>query len=132
MGLHTNFTEYQGDLGNEFLEFKDIDPGIGLSVGYYLSPSFDLTAKMTYFDVDYKDTDGTYGAGNRGYAQKVGTPYGDWGFNGDMWAGAANLKFKFNNGWLLGENAVVAPFAIGGVGFTHIHSESTRNVRSST
>lgn len=131
VGLHTNFTEYQGDLGNEFLSFEDIDPGIGLSLGYYLSPSFDLTAKVTYFDVDYTDTDGTYGRGNRGYADKVGTRYGDWGFNGDMWASALNLKFKLNNGWLFKEEAAISPFAIGGIGFTRIHSESTRDVQSS-
>ncbi len=133
IGLHTNHTEYQGDLGNEFLTFEDIDPGIGISLGYYLSPTFDITAKITYFDVDYKDdTDkiGTYGSSD-GYASQWGMPIGPWGFNGDMWANTLNLKVKFNNGWLLKEEAKIAPFVIGGVGETRIHSESSRTERHS-
>ncbi|PVX51785.1 thrombospondin type 3 repeat-containing protein [Balneicella halophila] len=129
VGLHFNLNAYQGDLGNGFFDFDEIweDQGVGLSVGRYLSPSFDVTGKVTYFHLDYRDVDGTYGKGNGGYADYLGAPYGDWRFNGDMWTATANLKFKFNNGWLIKEDAVVGPFVIGGVGVTRIHSESFRN-----
>ncbi len=131
LGLHFNLNAYQGDLGNGFFDFDEIknDEGVGLSVARYLSPTFDLTGKFTYFHLDYKDVDGTYGEGNKGYADLMGTKYGSWRFNGDMITATANLKLKLNNGWLLKEDAIVAPFAIGGVGVTRIHSESFRNTR---
>ncbi len=131
VGLHGNLNAYQGDLGNGFFEFDEIwkDEGIGVSLEYYLSPAFDVTLKGTYFHLDYKDDNGTYSKGKGGYADLVGADYGSWRFNGDMLTGTANLKFKFNNGWLLKEESLIAPFAIGGVGVMRIHSESFRNTR---
>ncbi|MBS9767724.1 MAG: OmpA family protein [Flavobacteriaceae bacterium] len=124
IGLHANQTNYQGDLGNEFLKFKDIDPGVSLSLGYYLSPSFDVTAKAGWSHVDYQDKHGTFAVGHGGVADLRNYNNESWSFYGGLWNASANLKFKLNNGWLLKEDAFFAPFAIGGVGVTHFNMQA--------
>ncbi len=128
VGLHANQTNYQGDLGNGFLRFKGIDPGVSLSLGYYLSPSFDITAKAGWSHTHFQDNDGTYAVGHKGIADLMGAHNNEnWKFYGALWNASANLKFKFNNGWLLKEEATFAPFAIGGVGVTRFESVAIMN-----
>ncbi|PID89347.1 MAG: hypothetical protein CSB01_02475, partial [Bacteroidia bacterium] len=126
VGLHMNSTHYQGDLGNEFLKFNDFDPGVSISLGYYLSPTFDVTAKAGWSHVDFVDEDGTYAFGKKGYADTRpfigGKNELGWKFYGALWNASANLKMKLNNGWLLKEEARIAPFIIGGVGVTRINT----------
>ncbi|PVX51071.1 thrombospondin type 3 repeat-containing protein [Balneicella halophila] len=125
IGLHLTQTEYQGDLGNGFLKFDDFDPGVMLNVGYYLSPTFDLNARFGYAQVDYTDDNGTYGVGNGGYADLLGSNR-SWGFDGDFMNASLNLKMKLNNGWLFREDAVVGPFINGGVGMTYMDVDHKR------
>ncbi len=127
VGLHANLTGYQGDLGNGFLSLRNMGSGIGLSASRYLSPYFDVTGKLGWSTVKFRDTDGTY-AYNGGYAKLVGNRYGDWRFDGDLLSASANLKIKSNNGWLLKEETGIAPYLIGGLGFTHFNGTSTQNV----
>ncbi len=129
VGLHGNVNGYQGDLGNSFLKVGELfeDEGIGISLGYYLSPTFDVLLKGSYFYIDYMDTDGTYAKGAKGYADLMGAEYGSWRFNNAVYTGTANVKFKFNNGWLLKEDALISPFAIGGIGVTRSSGTATRN-----
>ncbi len=128
VGLHATQTNYQGDLGNEFLRFNDIDPGVSLSLGYYLSPTFDITAKAGWGHVDYKDINGTYAKCRGGVADVMGTYNKEsWSFYGGLWNASANLKLKFNNGWLLKEDSFISPFLIGGLGFTRFQSVAVIN-----
>ncbi len=124
VGLHINSTHYQGDLGNEFLKFSDFDLGLNLSLGYYLSPTFDVTGKIGWSHTDFSAEKGTYAFGKRGYADSRpfigGKDEPGWKFYGSLWSASANLKFKLNNGWLLKEDSKLAPFVIGGLGMTHI------------
>ncbi len=126
VGLHMNSTHYQGDLGNDFLKFNDFDPGLSFSLGYYLSPTFDVTAKLGWSHVDFSAKDGTYAFGKNGYADSRpfigGNNEPGWKFYGNLWNASANLKLKLNNGWLLKEEAKVAPFVIGGVGVTRMNT----------
>ncbi len=123
IGLHANQTNYQGDLGNGFLKFDDIDPGVSISLSRYLSPTFDITAKAGWSHVDFQDNDGTYALGNKGIADLMGSyDNKNWRFYGALWNASANLKFKFNNGWLFKEDVFMAPFAIGGVGVTRFET----------
>ncbi len=129
VGLHGNVNGYQGDLGNSFLKVNELleDEGFGISLGYYVSRNFDVLLKGSYFYIDYMDIEGTYAQGKQGYADLVGTQYGSWRFNNAVYTGTANLKFKFNNGWLFNENALISPFAIGGIGVTRSRGISTRS-----
>lgn len=130
IGLHTNVTNYTGDLGNEFGDFSNIDLGIGASLGYYLTPTFDIVGKFDYAQVGYADEDGTYAQGARGYADFIGSQLGDWRFSGDMFTANANLVFKFNNGWLFKEDTWFRPFLTGGIGNSVIDAKIYRNTRS--
>ncbi len=134
VGLHLNSTHYQGDLGTEYVNFSDIDPGLSLSLGYYLSPTFDITVKAGWSYADFMDENGTYGFGNKGYSDKIGyynkNSKEGWKFYGSFMNASANLKLKLNNGWLLKEEAKVAPFLIGGIGATRINSVSVTNKKS--
>lgn len=133
VGLHTNITEYRGDLGmNGFFKFENLNPGAGLSLAYYLSPTFDISAKGTWSHVAHEDKTGTFAKGAKGYADLVGTYNNEnWSFYGGLWTATANLKMKLNNGWLFKEDATIAPFIIGGVGVTRIDQTSVKNYVSS-
>lgn len=128
VGIHINSTHYQGDLGTEFFDIKEIDPGISISLGYYLSPTFDITTKASWSHVGFMDKKGTYGFGNQGHSDKVGyynpASQEGWKFYGSFWNTTLNLKTKFNNGWLIKKTATVAPFIIVGIGVTRFSSVS--------
>lgn len=130
VGLHGNITDYKGDLGGRIFSFENMKAGGSLSLAYYLSPTFDITAKGSYATSERFDDNGTYSKGGNGYADRIGTPLGDWGFENTMWQATANLKMKLNNGWLFSEDAVIGPFFIGGVGVTRSESEMTRTTHS--
>ncbi len=127
VGLHANFTGYKGDLGNGFFSTRNMSLGTSLSASRYISPYFDVTGKIGWSEVKFRDTDGVY-AYNGSYAQSVGTQNGDWRFKGDLFNVAANLKLKSNNGWLLKEETGIAPYLIGGLGFTYFNGTSTKNM----
>lgn len=119
VGLHLVQNNYKGDLGPGFLEFQKVNPGVGLSLSYYLSSTFDVSAKVTWAHTAYEDLTGTYAYNHGGWADKIGTHNkNNWRFYGGLWTATANLKMKLNNGWLLKEEAKIAPFIIGGVGMT--------------
>ncbi|PID95414.1 MAG: hypothetical protein CSA94_01730, partial [Bacteroidetes bacterium] len=127
VGLHANFTGYKGDLGNGFFSTRDMSLGASLSASRYISPYFDVTGKIGWSTVKFRDTDGVY-AYSGSYAKSAGIKYGDWRFKGDLLSAAANLKLKSNNGWLLKEEAGIAPYLIGGLGFTYFDGTSTKNM----
>ncbi len=83
-----------------------------MSLGYYLSPTFDVTAKAGWSHADYTADKGTYAFKTGGYADSrpyIGDPKKDagWKFHGALWNASANLKLKLNNGWLLKEEAKI-------------------------
>lgn len=113
-GLHLTATEYLGDLNpNEWdvFNFKSLRVGGGGSLRLYLNPSFDLVAMGTYNRLQYQTDDKSRGVAAR------------------FIVGNGMLKYKFDNGYILKENAVIAPFLLGGGGITHIRSYQYFNNR---
>ena len=110
IGVHASTTEYIGDLNNnqfEIYQFKFVAPGAGLSLQQRLNASFNLVESAFYDKVQYLSPD-----------KKIGVDADFGTFN-------VKLKYKFNNGYLLGEKAFLAPFLTAGVGASYISSVSS-------
>jgi OmpA-OmpF porin, OOP family len=113
VGLHTTVAEYDGDLsGNRhhFYGFDQAKFGAGLSFSQYLNPSFNLVEMATYNRLQYQNVPKTEGV------------------TADFTTLNANLRYKFNNGYIFKENAAIAPFLTAGLGATYLNSKvSTGN-----
>jgi outer membrane protein OmpA-like peptidoglycan-associated protein len=93
IGLQFGTIEYKGDLGNEFFSFTDgVHPSIGLNLSKYVTPSFDLMGKARHGMLD------------RGV------------FTNSLYHFTIAAKYKFNNGYLLKEESLFAPYVFLGIG----------------
>ena len=92
IGLQFGTIEYRGDLGNEFFTFDGVHPSIGLNISKYVTPSFDLMAKFRHGLLD----------------RNV--------FKNSLLDMNLTLKYKFNNGYILKEESLFAPYVFIGVG----------------
>lgn len=110
LGLLVGKPEYVGDLGSGFLDFVPHYATIGVTGARYLSPSFDVALQVEY--------------GDYGYFQ-------DWttNFLASMVNGNLLFKYKLNNGYILQENARVAPFLAVGGGFAYFTQGRDLNTR---
>lgn len=100
VGLYLNFNDYKGDLANDFWDLGNSKPYLGsATLGRYLNPSFDAVFRLSYFNVESEGVLGNFDA---------------WLFNTNL-----NLKYKFNNGYLLKEDATLSPFLVAGIGYTN-------------
>jgi len=105
IGLSGGKSAYNGDLGNAFFNFEQPYQGIGgLKIARYINPSLDVSLDGTY---------GRYGYWENGTDQ----------FLSNMLQGNVTLDYKFNNGYILSEDAIIAPYIFGGLGFTNINHE---------
>ncbi len=112
VGLMGGISVYAGDLGNSMTNFtsevftQNLDGGITFS--RYINKSFDVSL---------------FGA------------YGSWGyykdnvtiFKGTIMHGNLNLKYKFNNGYLIAENAKLAPYFFAGYGYSQFTGGTINN-----
>lgn len=100
VGLYLNFNDYKGDIANDFWDLGNSKPYIGsATLGRYLNSSFDAVFRVSYFNIESEGAIGNFDA---------------WLFNTNL-----NLKYKFNNGYLLKEDAIISPFLVAGVGYTN-------------
>jgi hypothetical protein len=105
LGLYIGETEYNGDLGNDFFKCNSIYTMGGLSISRYLNPFVDVAIQGDF---------GYYGSDHQsGYflAKKI---------DADLL-----LKYKFNNGIDLKEDALFAPFVAFGVGLANYSDAKT-------
>jgi OmpA-OmpF porin, OOP family len=109
IGAHATLAEYAGDLNNDnyhFYNFYSPKVGAAISVQQYLSPSFNLVEKFSYNQVKYQNFERYNGV------------------DADFFTLNLKLKYKFNNGYILQENAVVSPFVVAGIGGTYVDSKA--------
>lgn len=107
LGLFGGKTVYVGDLGSGFNVWDPFYFHGALQIGRYLNPSFDLALQAEH---------GAYGF----YASPTRS------FLSDKTDGALLLKYKLNNGYLLDEDVVIAPFLAGGFGFASFAGDPGR------
>ncbi|MEL7145025.1 MAG: OmpA family protein [Bacteroidota bacterium] len=89
-----NFNHYDGSQGSEILKLGESSFGYQTGLKYYLNPSFNAAFDFGIDDVDFKQIDE----------------------NGAK--GAFSLEYKFNNGYILSEDAFVKPYLSAGFGIS--------------
>ena len=109
--IHFGNMDYSGDYSTKFYRITD-GFNVGAGAALYMVPSFDLTADLKYGRV--RDINNT----------KV--------WNHDLWDSLrfkanlgmlqVNLKYKFNNGYILRENSTIQPYIFGGLGLWYSKS----------
>jgi OmpA-OmpF porin, OOP family len=102
LGVHFGVMEYNGDYGNQFYSFEQ-GYAIGASLARYINPSFDILGHF-FYDRAHSIDGGI-----------SGTP--TWlSFEADMFNLNLLAKYKFNNGYILKETAILSPFLLAGFG----------------
>ncbi len=102
VGLNFGVMDYIGDYGTELFK-TDQGYAVGLTLGRYLNPSFDLLLHSFYDKVDHNDENGL-------------NMVDQLNFESHMYNVNILAKYKFNNGYILKEDAFLAPFLVAGVG----------------
>lgn len=111
IGLSASTKMYRGDLGNGFFKFNDVNINPGLRLGRYLNPSFDLGLNAGFGRYDFSEVDETIF--NQALLRTKT-------FNADL-----NLRYKFNNGYILKENSLFGPYLTAGVGYFRLKGRKT-------
>lgn len=102
VGLHFGQREYHGDLGYwSFLHDQIFHPTGGISLNYYISPSFDGMLNANW--------------GKIGYLSKQGN-FETYSFSGHIADYFVGGKFKFSNGSILKEDTKFRPYIFMGLG----------------
>ncbi|MBT1711525.1 OmpA family protein [Fulvivirgaceae bacterium PWU5] len=108
IGFHVTMSEYDGDLNDNqhhFYDFNYKQVGGAVSLQQYLNPSFNLVEKVSFNQVRHQNDLATIGV------------------DADFYTVNLKLKYKLNNGYLLKEEAAIAPFLVAGIGGTYIDSK---------
>jgi outer membrane protein OmpA-like peptidoglycan-associated protein len=119
VGLHFVKNEYNGDYGNGMFKFsnqefnKAMYTGLGISAGYFLSPSFDLGLQGSF---------GKYGHESAAYGDAF---MKDHRFVGNKLDMSLFSHYKFNNGYILKEESKLSPFVSLGLGIATYSKLST-------
>lgn len=93
--------QYSGELGNQFLKPEQRNDGAGFSFSRYLSPSFDVLFGLDYYRLKITETQD-----NSLY--KV---------QGNVFTPALLFSYKFNNGYILKEEARLQPYMAAGFSY---------------
>lgn len=116
LDLNLNFREYSGDLGYQLFSFKDGNAQPGIGVSRYINPWLNVRAFANYGASDFTATN------------PIPT-----GVNNRLLINSTNLGlhgiFKLNNGLILKEEALVAPFLGLGVSFWSSKSSASGGTR---
>ncbi len=109
IGLNVGVMDYIGDYGTEFFKTNQ-GYALGVTVSRYLNPSFDLMLHFFYDKVDHDDQNGL------NMTQQLN-------FASHMYDANILAKYKFNNGYILKEDAFLAPFLVAGLGGNYHDTE---------
>ena len=101
LGLAFGTFQYSGDYGSEFFKYKSSHPAGMLSISRYMNAFWDLEGNVSAGLLDYTWTN------SNGLNES---------FEGRLTNFDFLLKYKFNNGKLLKENARIAPYLFIGLG----------------
>lgn len=102
-GIEVNggIREYGGDRGNRyFLARKPEYQALGVSLGYYLNPSFDATLYGSVGDLGHRDET---------FPNRLG-------FTARVTDVLVGVRYKFTNGYILPMDARIRPYLIAGYG----------------
>lgn len=111
VGLSAGTKMYRGDLGNGFFKFNDGNINPGLRIGRYISPSFDLGLNAAFGKYDFSDVEETI---HKLQLLRTNT------FSTDL-----NVRYKFNNGKFIKEDALFGPYITAGIGYLRLKGRTT-------
>jgi outer membrane protein OmpA-like peptidoglycan-associated protein len=107
IGLLGGKTEYKGEIGDGFFKDKTLYVPVGLSLNHYLNPSFDIGIQVESGDIGFMEFNV-----NSFLARKT--------------EGILLLKYKFNNGYIFKEDALIAPYFAAGLGLAGFTGSRTK------
>jgi len=110
--LNGGINEYQGDLGAAlgFARFPNYQ-GIGISLGRYLTPSFDALFSLNTGDLGFYST-----------IDWAPAPQKYAGFRANLTHGQLGFRFKFANDRILSSTAIIQPYLQATYGGVNIYS----------
>lgn len=108
LGINAGITEYAGDVDYGFFKFKDPKPTGGITLDYYMNRSFNgqLTLSSGTFS---GETDGVP-------INSFETFFINFGLN---------IKYKFNNGYILKESSKIRPYVWTGINYIDYKAKNT-------
>jgi len=112
IGLNLGTKDYRGDGGSGIL-FNDVNLNPGLRIARYLSPSFDMGLSGSFGRYDFTNT------------AKDSSNNLLPGFRTTAWDANINMRYKFNNGYILKENSLFQPFVTVGMGYANFMNRKT-------
>lgn len=118
-----SINHYNGNLGNSFFQYKTTCFGGGnVTFGNYINRNFDLNINANIGHFGYCQTDRDVFRMAKLELQCPGCTDGIAmaELRSLMIGVNTNLKYKFNNGYILKENSKIAPYVYTGVGITHL------------
>jgi OmpA-OmpF porin, OOP family len=122
IGIHGGIIGYNGEFANELFSTKGIHGALGISLDYYLSPSFDAGVTFSHGLIDGYENDldaGSYSLVNN-----------DSKFSTKIYDLSAMAKLKLANGKILSEDSKIAPYLA--FGFGTAASELNSNASTET
>lgn len=105
-GIEVNggIREYHGDLGSAlFFSKKPEYQAVGLGFHYYLTPSFDASLYGSSGDLGFYTTENEFDGRRKGFRARITDA-------------VLGLNYKFNNGYLMAEDAKIKPYIRAGWG----------------
>ncbi len=115
LGLHWSGNNFEEPILNQYFTFKNMGNAGTISLSRYLNPSFDFQANYTYGKTFYPK----FIAENSNQYKLLNLP---------LVHTNANLQYKFANGYMLKENAALAPFFNIGIGISNIFNKTNLDV----
>ncbi|CAN5877777.1 hypothetical protein BH24BAC1_BH24BAC1_13370 [soil metagenome] len=114
LSVYASGLQYHGTLGSEFWNLGSTRIGGGLSLNRYLTRGLDAGLHLNYGRLDYSGNWGNLGLNN------------PLSFDSRVLTGTLGLKAKLNNGWILKEEARIAPYLMAGAGWIRANTEGMR------
>ncbi|QHL86560.1 OmpA family protein [Nibribacter ruber] len=114
LSLYASANQARTNMRNDMWDMSNSSWGGGLAINRYLSPSFDLSLQLNYFNLEQDAAFVTWRT----------TGYGPGRFEDEI--GTANLAFKLkmNNGKILKEESFIKPYLVAGVGLQYASVEA--------
>lgn len=96
VGMYPGILQYQGTPGSELFKLNESSAKVAIGAAYYLNSSFNIEGAIMGGNLDFEDSLST--------------------FDSPIWDLTGNLVYKFNNGYILSEDAFLSPFLHAGGG----------------
>jgi OOP family OmpA-OmpF porin len=120
LSVYASGFQYHGTIGSEFWDLGNTKIGAGISVHRYLTRGLDAGLHLNFGKLDFSGNWGNLGPNN------------PVSFNANVFTGMLGLKAKMNNGWILKEDARIAPYLVAGAEYISAGTDGMRPAEGGT